>query len=312
MQNFETSFLLRPLVRVIGIETHRFVKATSVPLVTSATQAMVFHALGGNKDWFQRTVVPHIRYWAAHVFGILVNSSCVNHADGTLQNSRQACTRPAIDYLIEQGLTDLGRWVAHPTKTSTFKFAALSPANKLIKLHQVIIDGLWCLMQGIEIEADDGAVWRLGDTLLQVWFEQHDSANINLRYTKSINEDIWREAIEILIHKEIWGLSTSGRWIPTHPIPSLLWPLAGRDLQQTLGEMGYPEYSLEYVQRGLKHWGYTNPNCLSGDLFSWARPDGKTLFGLRAAPRLMNVMSDSGVAYPANGLCDEAPVVWVG
>jgi len=252
------------------------------PLVTASTQAMVFHALGGSPDWFKRVVIPHIRYWAAHVYGIAVTIQCPSSTDSAL--------RPAIDYLIEQGLGLLESWRALPAQSQGIQRTTISPATKLMKLHQAIIDGMWCLLQSVEIEGHDGSVWTLGDRILQSWFEQHGSPFAQLRFREGVNKDIWIEAIHVLLNKEIWGQSPSGRWLPAAPCPLLLWPLAGKDLQHTLLDLGYPEFSSEYLRRSLKQWGYTNPDCLSGELFPWIRPDQKTFFGLRASPRLIGLL----------------------
>jgi len=283
-----------PKVSIVSIEAHHHEVVSAPPLISSSTQALVFHALGGSIDWFQRSVVPHIRYWSAHVSNIVVSVGFAPMQNTKADAIQQSHKRPAIEYLIEQGLHYLERWRSHPHQHLLIQSDGLSPAIKLMKLHQAIIDGIWCLMQSVEIEAQDGSVWRLGETVLQVWFERHRPDCAQLRLINEMNEDIWREAIQTLLDKGIWGPSPSGRWLPHIPVPLLLWPLAGRDLQQTLCGMGFPEYSTEFVRRSLKYWGYTNPDCLSGELFSWIRPDGKTFYGMRASSRLMALMGDSG------------------
>jgi hypothetical protein len=261
--------------------------------VSAATKTRIFHSLGGSADWFKRMVIPHIRYWAAHVNGIAVTPSSLSASDPHKDAMHHIAKRPAIDYLMEQGLAILESWRACSAQSQSIRLSARSPASKLMKLHQAIIDGIWCLMQSVEIEAKDGSVWRLGETPLQIWFEQKGLENTRLRLIDVVNADIWREAIRVLLTKEIWGPTPSGRWLACSQAPLILWPLAGRDLQHTLCSMGHPEYSIEYLRRSLKQWGYTNPDCLSGDLFPWVRPDQKTFFGLRAAPRLIALVEGS-------------------
>jgi len=278
-------------VRVQGL-----IQCASLPVVSATIQTMVFHSLGGSADWFKRMVIPHIRYWAAHVHGIAVTAPCLHCLDHHKVEMNHGAQRPAIDYLIEQGLAILESWWACTAQSQSARIAALSPASKLMKLHQAIIDGIWCLMQNVEIEAKEGSVWRLGETPLQIWFEQRGIEHAELRLIDAVNEDIWSEAILELLSKEIWGPTPSGRWLACSHTPLLLWPLAGRDLQHTLCNLGHPEYSIEYLRRSLKQWGYTNPDCLSGDLFPWVRPDQKTFFGLRAAPRLIALVEGRRLA----------------
>lgn len=284
------------------VQVHGLMPNQDKHLVTSATQIRVFHALGGSTEWFKRVAIPHIRYWGAHVSGVTVTAD---------RSGKQVHSdRSAIEYLIDQGLCMLDSWLVLSTLRQSVHRAPFSPASKLMKLHQAVMDGVWCLMQSVQIKAKDGSVWTLGEPVLEVWFEQHGRDSASLSLVNGVQGDIWNEAIFALRENQIWSESPSGRWLACRPFSLLLWPLAGRDLQHTLKGMGYPEFSIEYLRRSLKQWGYTNPDCLSGELFPWIRPDGKTFFGLRATARLgaffegqsedwINQQESSEVAIPA-------------
>jgi len=287
----------------------------SAPMVSPHTQAMLFHALGGSTDWFQRAVIPHLRYWAAQLKGIGIDYSC-DPAQIDKQNleecrsialrrreldfpklnpmefnSVESNVRPAIDALIENGLADLSRGNIGAEWSIHTQARGISPASQLMRLHQTMMDSIWCLLQNVEIESGQGTVWRLGEEILQSWWEKHRHTQAQLRLINTIHQDIWNQAIEYLLDQAIWGKGQAGRWLVSPSGCFLLWPLAGRDLQHTLKELGYPEYSIETVRRNLKQWGYTNSNCVSSAVFPWVRDsDQKTFFGLRATPRLIHLI----------------------
>lgn len=267
----------------LGLLEADSVSSDPIQLLNPSLQIRLFHELGGSQEWCDRVVVPHVKYWSAHVHRLEMTGPDQD-VRGAGEDAPQK-PRFVIEYLIEEGLS-----IVQSSQGLPQNHPHSAPASRLMKLHQAVIDTIWCVLQGIAIRSETGVEWRLGQGILKGWLEQQDTLRANLSLFGHIHQDRWNQAIRDLIRQEIWLPTPTGRWLPAEPQPLLLWPLAAKDLQHQFSEYGYEALSIEEVRRALKQWGYTNQHSLSGELFSWMRSDGKSFFGLQSTPRLIALM----------------------